>query len=191
MTIEEKEPSRAERILAGTVAFMICMAVVFVIVAIFIGWRWSLRMFVGVLLIGIPGEILLELVGENRMFPRGGGKPGQTRAARLLILTLILAAWALIVLALTALIQDGSGTYRVVTMSATGKVSRVIFESGAGAVGDLFIRADRTGRYLLLWQVASGSIHGWIDHGALRTLPPDIPWDSPLANQGGWLQMTW
>ena len=93
--------------------------------------------------------------------------------------------------ALTALIQDGSGTYRVVTMSATGKVSRVIFESGAGAVGDLFIRADRTGRYLLLWQVASGSIHGWIDHGALRTLPPDIPWDSPLANQGGWLQMTW
>ena len=89
MTIEEKEPSRAERILAGTVAFTICMAVVFAIVAIFIGWRWSLRMFVGVLLIGIPGEILLELVGENRMFPRGGGKPGQTRAARLLILTLI------------------------------------------------------------------------------------------------------
>gem|GEM_PF-6470605 len=78
MTIEEKEPSRAERILAGTVAFTICMAVVFAIVAIFIGWRWSLRMFVGVLLIGIPGEILLELVGENRMSPRGGGKPGQT-----------------------------------------------------------------------------------------------------------------
>ncbi|MES8402078.1 hypothetical protein U6Q53_12690, partial [Cutibacterium acnes] len=69
MTIEEKEPSRAERILAGTVAFTICMAVVFAIVAIFIGWRWSLRMFVGVLLIGLPGEILLELVGENRMFP--------------------------------------------------------------------------------------------------------------------------
>ncbi|MBS6330167.1 hypothetical protein V7F95_01875 [Cutibacterium avidum] len=109
MTIEEKEPSRAERILAGTVAFTICMAVVFAIVAIFIGWCWSLRMFVGVLLIGIPGEILLELVGENRMFPRGGGKPGQTRAARLLILTLILAAWALIVLALTALIQPWYG----------------------------------------------------------------------------------
>lgn len=109
MPIEEKEPSRAERIFAGTVAFTVCMAVVFAIVAIFIGWRWSLRMFVGVLLIGIPGEILLELVGENRMFPRGGGKPGQTRAARLLILTLILAAWALIVLALTALIQPWYG----------------------------------------------------------------------------------
>ena len=58
MAVEEKEPSRAERILAGTVAFTVCMAVVFAIVAIFIGWRWSLRMFVGVLLIGIPGEIL-------------------------------------------------------------------------------------------------------------------------------------
>lgn len=105
MTVEEKEPSRAERILAGTVAFTVCMVVAFAIVAIFIGWRWSLRMFVGVLLIGIPGEILLELVGENRMFPRSGGKPGQTRAARLLIL----AAWALIVLALTALVQPWYG----------------------------------------------------------------------------------
>ena len=109
MTVEEKEPSRAERIFAGSVAFTICMAVVFTIVAIFIGWRWSLRGFVGVLLIGIPGEILLELVGEGRMLPRGRGKPGQTRAGRLLVLTLILAAWAVIVLALTALIQPWYG----------------------------------------------------------------------------------
>ena len=43
------------------------------------------------------------------MFPRSGGKPGQTRAARLLILTPILAAWALIVLALTALVQPWYG----------------------------------------------------------------------------------
>ncbi|MGK2310576.1 hypothetical protein [Cutibacterium sp. V947] len=109
MTVEEKEPSRAERIFAGSVAFTICMAVMFTIVAIFIGWRWSLRGFVGVLLIGIPGEILLELVGEDRMLPRGRGKPGQTRAGRLLVLTLILAAWAVIVLALTALIQPWYG----------------------------------------------------------------------------------
>lgn len=109
MSVEEKEPSRAERILAGAVAFTIGMAVVFSIVAIFIGWRWSRRMFVGVLLIGIPGEILLELIGEDRPFPRRKGRLGQTRPERLLILTLILAAWALIVLALTALIQPWYG----------------------------------------------------------------------------------
>ena len=157
MTIEEKEPSRAERILAGTVAFTICMAVVFAIVAIFIGWRWSLRMFVGVLLIGIPGEILLELVGENRMFPRGGGKPGQTRAARLLILTLILAAWALIVLALTALIQpwygavgeiDSVAAHHVFVVGQEGVDQRVVAVMEDEEHGQIFLDqqvAERVG----------------------------------------------
>ncbi|MDO4412323.1 hypothetical protein [Cutibacterium sp.] len=109
MTVKDKEPSRAERILAGTIAFTLSMAVVFAIVAIFIGWRWSLRMFVAVLLIGIPGEILLQLMGEDGILPRSKGKLRWTRSERLLILTLILAAWAVIVLALTALIQPWYG----------------------------------------------------------------------------------
>ena len=54
MTNLEKTPSRGEKILAAVVAFALWMAVVFAIVAIFVGWRWSLRLFVGVLLVGIP-----------------------------------------------------------------------------------------------------------------------------------------
>ncbi|WCC79709.1 hypothetical protein O6R08_09490 [Cutibacterium equinum] len=131
MTVEEKEPSRAERILAGTVALTLYMAVAFAIVAIFTGWRWALKMFIGVLLILIPGKVLLELVGENRVFPRGDGKSGQTRTERLAILMAFLAAWALIVLALTALIQPWHGAVGEMAWTmAIGIVTILIQEIG-------------------------------------------------------------
>ena len=109
MTDVEKSPTRGERILAAVVAFTLWMAVIFAIVAIFVGWRWSLRMFVGVLLIGIPGEIVMELVGRGPLLPSGASRIRRSRGSRLLLSALILIAWAFIVLAATALIQPWYG----------------------------------------------------------------------------------
>jgi len=85
MTDVEKSPTRGERILAAVVAFTLWMAVIFAIVAIFVGWRWSLRMFVGVLLIGIPGEIVMELVGRGPLLPSGASRIRRSRGSRLLL----------------------------------------------------------------------------------------------------------
>lgn len=108
MTNLEKTPSRGEKILAAVVAFALWMAVVFAIVAIFVGWRWSLRLFVGVLLVGIPGEVIMELVGRGQL-PSGASRARRSRGSRLLLSALILIAWAFIVLAATALIQPWYG----------------------------------------------------------------------------------
>ena len=99
MTDVEKSPTRGERILAAVVAFTLWMAVIFAI----------LRMFVGVLLIGIPGEIVMELVGRGPLLPSGASRIRRSRGSRLLLSALILIVWAFIVLAAIALIQPWYG----------------------------------------------------------------------------------
>ncbi|MSS46316.1 hypothetical protein FYJ43_09855 [Cutibacterium sp. WCA-380-WT-3A] len=109
MTDTQKTPSRGEKVLAAVVAFTLWMALVFAIVAIFVGWRWSLRIYVGVLLIGIPGEIMTDLVSRNQLWPHRTPRIGRSRGWPVLVSALILIGWAFIVLAATALIQPWYG----------------------------------------------------------------------------------
>lgn len=60
MTDEEQIPSRGARILASIVILTICVAVVLGLLAVAVGRKYALRMFIGVMIIGIPAEIIVE-----------------------------------------------------------------------------------------------------------------------------------
>lgn len=109
MTDEEQIPSRGARILASIVILTICVAVVLGLLAVAVGRKYALRMFIGVMIIGIPGEVIVEFFGGGGAGVRSGGKPARSRGTRLFISALVLVAWALAVFVLTTLVKPWRG----------------------------------------------------------------------------------